>query len=60
MDTAISAFEKIYVIEGADDDNTDNYSDHPSLLDRIKFLYFLKDWDGEIVDSNEDDLYYVP
>lgn len=60
MDSAISAFEKIYVIEGADDDNTDDYSDHPSLLDRIKFLYFLKDWDGEIVDSNEDDLYYVP
>lgn len=60
VDSAISAFEKIYVYGGAKDNETDSTSDHPSLLERIKFFYFLKDWNGEIEDSKGDDLYYVP
>ena len=60
IDKAISALEKIYVAEGMKDNDTDIYSDHPSLFSRIKFFYFLKQWNGEINESKGDDLYYMP
>lgn len=58
---AISTLEKIYVATGMISDKTEKEDDHPSLLERIKFMKFLETWDGEHTEKEKnDDLYYIP